>query len=72
MTTFASLDARLRKVERTPSHQAPAPHGTVIITENDEDEAQQLAALEAAGTYKPGWPLIAWRIVDPEPRSRHP
>lgn len=72
MTTFASLEARLRKVERTASHQAPAPHGTVIYTESDEDEAQQLAALEAAGTYKPGWPLVAWRIVDPEPRSRRP
>lgn len=35
MTTFASLDARLRKVERTMSHQAPASHATVIVTEND-------------------------------------
>ncbi|MDR7040517.1 hypothetical protein J2X36_005300 [Methylobacterium sp. BE186] len=61
----------MRKIEvrhRPPA--APMPC-TVIITENDEDQARQLAEREAAGTYKPGWPLIAYRIVDP-PAYRRP
>lgn len=69
MTSSTALSARLRKIERSTGRQASLLPCTVILTESDEDEAQQLTALEAAGTYKPGWPIIAWCIVDPIPRK---
>lgn len=70
MTSPASLNARLRKVESSPGRRAPFERCAEIFAESDEDEAHQIAALEAAGAYSPGRDfLIAWRIVDLEPRS---
>lgn len=66
----SAIDARLRKVERNTGRRASPLPCTVILTEDNADHAQQLADLEAAGTYKPGWPLIVRRIVDPAPRDR--
>jgi hypothetical protein len=66
-----ALASRLRKVERNPGRRASPLPCTVILTEDDADQARQLADRKAAGTYKPSWPLIVWRIVDPIPR-RHP
>ncbi|MFC5555298.1 hypothetical protein [Methylobacterium iners] len=43
---------------------------TRVITENDEDRDRQLAAMVAAGTHRPEWNVIDWRIVDPAPRDR--
>ncbi|MER2269842.1 hypothetical protein [Methylobacterium oxalidis] len=71
-----SLESRLRKIEeRQQPKDAFGRFGfgpaVTIITQNDEDQAQQLAALEAAGQYRPGQFVIAWRIVDP-PAYRRP
>ncbi|AWN39956.1 hypothetical protein [Methylobacterium durans] len=71
-----SLETRLRRIEerRRPVNEfghlgfGPAVR---IVTHSDEDQAQQLAALEAAGQYRPGQFVIAWRIVDP-PAYRRP
>ncbi|GJD97353.1 hypothetical protein OCOJLMKI_4582 [Methylobacterium iners] len=70
MATPSAISTRLRKVERHAAQTAPSMPWTRVITENDEDRDRQLAAMVAAGTHRPEWNVIDWRIVDPAPRDR--
>ena len=51
-----SLERRLRRIETQRS--ATAIQITIILAGTEEDAAQQIAEREAAGTYKPGQPLM--------------
>ncbi|MDR7039843.1 hypothetical protein J2X36_004621 [Methylobacterium sp. BE186] len=71
-----NLETRLRKIEERQKPENEFGHlgfgpCLTILAESDEDEAQQLAALEAAGQYGPGQFVISRRIVDP-PAYRRP
>ena len=52
-----TLERRLRRIEtqRTPS--VPL-QGTAILVNRIEEAPPLIAEREAAGTYKPGWPLL--------------
>jgi hypothetical protein len=52
-----TLERRLRRIEEQRSPAAPL-QGTAILVSRIEEAAPLIAEKEAAGTYKPGWPLI--------------
>lgn len=61
--SLEALRKRLDRIEqaRGGSH---SPKVLRIITEDDEDRAQQLASLDLSGLF-----LIERRLIDPSPRS---
>lgn len=69
MTSLDAIRRRLDKVEASKRiHLSglgfyPAVR---VITESNADRDRQLAALQAAGRYRPGQLVIDRRIVDPE------
>lgn len=74
MTTYAALDARLRKIESLTKAGVP-PDGCVwVVTEHDDELPGKLAEMEAASTYRPDRQgYVHWRIVDVDPeRSARP
>lgn len=71
MTTYASLNARLRKVECQAKAGLPTAGCVWVVTVHDDELPGKLAEMEAAGTYRPDRQgYVHWRIVDPEPRNR--
>lgn len=68
-----TLDNRLRKVEARRQPSLPM-RGTVIIAGSAEAAERIRAESEAAGTHRPGWPLIlitsaGWQDAPPGSRG---
>ena len=51
------LERRLRRIETQRNPIVPL-RATAILVSKIEDAAPLIAEREAAGTYRPGWPLI--------------
>jgi hypothetical protein len=65
MTSPASLNARLRKIESLATTSLPAEPWVWVITDSDDELPGKLAEMEAAGTYRPDRQgVVHWRIVD--------
>lgn len=56
-----NLLSRLRRIETRQGHGERPMSAILIRPQSDDDHARQLAEHMAAGTYKPGWPLIILR-----------
>ncbi|TXN15156.1 hypothetical protein FV219_02525 [Methylobacterium sp. WL122] len=56
-----TLRSRLRRIETKQGHGDRPMSAILIRPQTNDDRGRQLAEHTAAGTYKPGWPLIILR-----------
>ena len=56
-----NLRSRIRRIETKQGHDERPRSAILIRPQSDDDRERQIVEHMAAGTYRPGWPLLILR-----------